>query len=356
MGAQAAFAGSCLGGQVQTSAEKIRRKLGLDSILGCSKSIQELRREIELVSSHMVSVLICGESGTGKELAARAIHYLSNRADKSFIPVNCGAIPDGLFENELFGHVRGAFTDARTFQTGLVQEAEEGTLFLDEISAISAYNQVKLLRFLEDGDYKCVGDPHPRRANVRIVAATNKDLRILVKEGAFRDDLYYRLNVVMLTIPPLRERIEDIPVLVEHFLRKYSIEYGRPVERVSNDAMRMLLHYQWPGNVRELENRVQNMILMNSAPVIDVDTVKIPLTALPAEASELECFKVARKKFVDSFEKTYLIQLLSQYGGNVASAAGKAGKSRTGLWNLIRKHNISPKTFRPSYNEKQACP
>lgn len=329
--------------ECRTTADTLKRKAGLGRILGRSKAIQELRRQIEIVSSCKISVLIYGETGTGKELAARAIHYLSGRADGPFVPVNCGAIPDSLFENELFGHVRGAYTDAHVLQTGLVQEAKGGTLFLDEIGAVSPYNQVKLLRLLQDSEYKRLGEAQIHKVDVRIVAATNNDLQALVKEGVFREDLYYRLDVVSLRIPPLRERMEDIPLLVEHFLGKYAAEYGKPIQGLSCDAMRALLRHSWPGNVRELENRLQSMVLMVSGPVIDAETVH--LSEPSPEPCGLESFRAAKKRTVDSFEKAYLTQLLAHHRGDVASAAREAGKSRTSLWNLIRKHGFSPRGF-----------
>jgi len=328
----------------RTTIETLRKKAGLGCIVGRSGAIEAVRRQIEALSAFRISVLICGETGTGKELAARAIHYLSERAGGPFVPVNCGAIPENLFENELFGHMRGAFTDARVLQVGLVQEAKGGTLFLDEIGAISPCNQVKLLRFLQDNEYKRLGDARPHKADVRIVTATNRDLPNLVREGAFREDLYYRIDVASLRIPSLRERTEDIPLLVEHFLRKYSAEYGKVVEAVSRDAMRSLLQYPWPGNIRELENKVQNMILMASGPVIDVADIHLPQRCTPGPF-ETDGFAGAKRRMVESFEREYLTQLLMRHRGNVVGAAREAGKSRTGLWNLIRRHGLSPRDF-----------
>jgi two-component system response regulator GlrR len=324
--------------------EALKKKAALCLIVGQSKAVEAVRQQIEVLSSYKVSVLICGETGTGKELAARAIHYLSDRARGPFVPANCGAIPENLFENELFGHVRGAFTDARLLQAGLVQEAEGGTLFLDEIGAISPYNQVKLLRLLQDSEYKRLGDARPHKANVRIVAATNRDLPALVKEGAFREDLYYRLDVASLRIPPLRERTEDIPLLVEHFRKKYTAEYGKVVEGFSRRAMRELLQYPWPGNIRELENRLQNMILMAPGPIIDVENIHLTHFSSPGPL-KVECFTVAKRRTIESFENDYLTRLLTRHRGDVASAAREAGKSRTGLWNLIKKRGLSPRDF-----------
>jgi DNA-binding NtrC family response regulator len=326
--------------------ESLKRKSGLSHILGRSKAVQELYEKINKISLCNVNVLISGESGTGKELAARAIHYLSCRAGKPFIPINCGAIPESLFENELFGHAKGAFTDAGLQQTGLAKEAEGGTLFLDEISAISPYIQVKLLRLLQDKEYKPLGDPRPRKANIRIIAATNRDLQSLVKEGTFREDLFYRLNIVSLHIPPLRERTEDIPILVEHFMRKYSKEYNKPVKGLSNEAMRAFMSYVWPGNVRELENKIQQIVVMCSGLVMNAETIQLPVSKPNSRESRFGCFQEAKKNAINFFERTYLTELLTEYRGDVPSAAKRAGKSRTGLWNLLRKHNLSPKNFR----------
>jgi two-component system response regulator GlrR len=330
--------------ECRLTAATLKKKAGLGRILGRSKAVQELRRQIEILSSYKISVLICGETGTGKELAARAIHYLSDRAGGPFVPVNCGAIPENLFENELFGHVRGAFTDARIPQVGLVQEAEGGTLFLDEIGAISPHNQVKLLRLLQDNEYKRLGDARPHTANIRVLAATNDDLPTLVREGAFREDLFYRLDVASLRIPPLRERTEDIAVLIEHFLDKYSKEYGKAVGGVSFNAMRELLEYPWPGNIRELENKLQTMILRSSGPVLDIEDISLPHLCAPEPFTPRD-FAGAKRRIIDSFEKDYLTQLLTRHRGDMAGAAREAEKSRTGLWNLIRKHGLSPRNF-----------
>lgn len=327
-------------------AVSLKRKSGLNHILGRSKIVQTLREKIDKISYCKVNVLISGETGTGKEIAARAIHYLSYSAGKPFIPVNCGAIPESLFENELFGHVKGAFTDAGHQQVGLVGEADGGTLFLDEIGIISPYIQVKLLRLLQEKEYRLIGDSKRYKANTRIVAATNRDLRSLVEAGTFRKDLFYRLNIVSLHMPPLRERMEDVPILVRHFINKYSNEYNKPIEGLSKDTMRAFMSYSWPGNIRELENKIQQMIVMSPSSIIDVEKVGISTGEPRCKESEFESFKAAKKRIISSFEKTYLIQLLAEHSGNVVSAARRIGKSRTGLWNLLKKYNISPREFR----------
>jgi DNA-binding NtrC family response regulator len=332
-------------GEYEEAKQTLKRELGLKKILGKSKVIRELHEKIDQISLCDVNVLISGESGTGKELVARAIHYLSCRASKPFIPVNCGAIPEHLFENELFGHVKGAFTDAHFQQIGLVKEAEGGTLFLDEIGAVSPYVQVKFLRLLQDREYKPLGDSKSHKADIRIIAATNKDLLRLVKKDVFREDLFYRLNIVSLYIPPLTERKEDIPILVEHFVNKYSGEYNKSIKEVSKDAMRAFLSYPWPGNVRELENKIQQLLVMSHSPEISLKNIQFPISRPTSDESELEYFKEAKTKAINSFEKGYLVQLLTKHRGDVVSAARRSGKSRTALWNLLKKHNLSPKQF-----------
>jgi transcriptional regulator with PAS, ATPase and Fis domain len=330
----------------ESAKKTLKRDAALKQIIGKSEAVKSLRSKIELSSSCDVSVLITGESGTGKELAARAIHYLSDRSDKPFIPVNCGAIPETLFENELFGHVKGAFTDAGFQQKGSVKEAEGGTLFLDEIGTISPFIQIKLLRLLENKEYKPLGDSHIRKANIRMIAATNRDLFSLIREGIFREDLFYRLNIVLLHIRPLRERKEDIPILIDHFNHKYCNEYHRELKTFSKALNEFLYSYHWPGNIRELENKVQQLIVMSTTNVISsVNTTEF----CPFQSGlqqTVSCLKNAKKEAVNMFEKNYLMNLLSEHRGNVAAAAKSSGKSRTALWNLISKHHISPKQFR----------
>jgi len=324
----------------------LKKEYALGQIIGRSKVVQEVRANIERVATCDVNVLLCGESGTGKELAARAIHYLGPRSGKPFIPVSCAAIPDSLMENELWGHARGAFTGARLQHSGLVREAEGGTLFLDEISAITPYTQAKLLRFLQDNEYRPLGDTRLHRADVRVIAATNRNLCELVQHGSFRDDLYYRLKIVTLEIAPLRERKQDIPLLVHYFVHKYAKEYGKTVVELTNDAMQALLSYSWPGNIRELENKIQEMIVLSTTSVVGVDDLELPTGKEEVPEGELEHFKTAKSRIISAFEKNYLIRLLTEYRGDVVRAARRAGKSRTSLWNLLKKYDLSPKAFR----------
>lgn len=330
--------------QERDSAKRVlKEKYGLGQILGKSRAVKEIHHKIRRVSSFDVNVLIEGESGTGKELVARAIHHLGARAAKPFIPVNCGAIPENLFENELFGHLKGAFTDASYQQVGLVKAAEGGTLFLDEIGTISSYIQVKFLRLLENMEYKPLGDSAIHSADIRIIAATNKPLIDLVNKFSFRDDLYYRLKVVYIRIPPLRERTEDIPLLADHFVNKYSKKFNRPSIKISPEALRVLVSNPWSGNIRELENVIQQLIIMSDSTELDIR--QIPTTKTESK-DEFDNFQLAKIKAINRFEKNLLIQILTEHKGNVASAANKLGKGRTALWNLIKKHNLHPKQFR----------
>ncbi len=321
----------------------LKAQYGLGHIIGMSRSICDIQKKIMRVSPFNANVLIDGESGTGKGLAARSIHYLGPRAGKPFISVNCGAIPENLFENELFGHVKGAFTDAGNDQAGLVRAADGGTLFLDEITTIGSSTQVKLLRLLDNSEYNPLGGSRTRQADIRIIAATNESLMDLVNSGAFREDLYYRLNVVYFHMPPLRERKEDIPLLVEHFVEKYAQKFNRPDIHVSPKSMKTFVAYPWKGNIRELENMIQNLIIMSNSSNLEITDIPLPDRE---PTFGLETFKVAKENAIINFEKTYLIQLLKEYKGDVAKAAARSGKGRTTLWNLIKKHNLKPKQFR----------
>jgi two-component system response regulator GlrR len=340
----------------QAVKQNLKKKLGLSRILGCSKAVEKLRKRIETISSCDVSVLISGECGTGKELAARAIHYLSSRDCNPFVPVNCGAIPENLFENELFGHRKGAFTDAIFHQEGLIKEAQGGTLFLDEIGVITPYTQVKLLRLLQDKEYKPLGDPRTRKADIRIIAATNMELQQMVEQSEFREDLFFRLNIVSLSIPPLRERKEDIPILAEHFLRKYSAQHSKSLKKVAKGAMTAMISYSWPGNIRELENKIQHAVVMTGSEQITLSDLHLNVekpktnkyTQDKRDIIDYESFKAAKQRAIDEFEKNYLIHLMTEYHGDVVSAAQKAGKSRTALWNLLTKHHIHPSQFIPA--------
>jgi two-component system response regulator GlrR len=269
---------------------------------------------------------------------------LSHRSTKPFITVNCGAIPAELVENELFGHAPGAFTGANSVQQGVVEEADEGTLFLDEIDCLPIASQVKLLRFLQEHEYKRLGSTKVCHADLRIIAATNSELEKEVQEGRFRRDLYYRLNVVPIVLPPLRERKEDIPTLARHFLEKYAYEFGKKMSDFSREAIGLMLAYKWPGNVRELENAVERAVIFAKGPVIERDDIILPYAV--AETPDTGSFKKAKARAISQFERGYIEDLLLVNQGNIAKAARAAQKNRRAFWELIRRHGIDVEAFR----------
>ncbi|GJL65143.1 MAG: sigma-54-dependent Fis family transcriptional regulator [Nitrospirales bacterium] len=300
-------------------------------------------------------VLIHGETGTGKELFARALHYLGSRRAFPFVPVNCGAIPDTLLENELFGHERGAFTDAYDKQPGLVNQAHHGTLFLDEVDTLSSKAQVALLRFLQDQVYSPLGGKQSCRVNVRIIAASNVNLLSLVEKQKFRRDLFYRLDVLPLHLPPLRERKEDIPILVDHFLRQFSVRYNIGAKVLHPRVLTWMTQYAWPGNVRELENILHRNFLISDSVVIhrfiNVQTYDACLSHCSDPATnvlDLQ-FTQAKAHVVEDFEKSYLIELLRTMDGNITQAAKRAGKERRTLGKLLKKHGIARKDYLPHH-------
>ncbi|HEX7051067.1 MAG TPA: sigma-54 dependent transcriptional regulator [Longimicrobiales bacterium] len=313
--------------------------------IGVSSAFVRIIDRIPEVACCDATVLISGETGTGKEVVARAIHYRSPRRDKPFIPVNSAALPDHLLENELFGHARGAYTDAASSEKGLVAEAEGGSLLLDEVNALSRSAQAKLLRFLQDGEYRPLGSPRTRTGDVRIIAATNTDLRQQVRAGSFREDLFYRLNIIPLRLPPLRERIEDIPLLAQHFLDRFANGYARGPLRLSTGAVQRLLAYGWPGNVRELEAVIHRAVVLASASELgpeDLDLPAAPGDARPVQAS----FREAKARAIDNFERSYLVEVMAANDGNITRAARRAGKERRAFQRLLQKHGLNREAFR----------
>jgi two-component system response regulator HydG len=298
--------------------------------------MREVMDMIRRLSQSTATVLITGESGTGKELVARAIHYNSPRSRRSFVAVNCAAIPETLLESELFGHKRGAFTDARSDHTGLVVEADGGTLFLDEIAELSPALQAKLLRVLQDREVRPVGANRAERVDVRVVAASNRDLEAWMREGRFREDLYYRLNVVGVRLPALRERPEDVLPLCEHFLARAEERTGTPAKRISAAASKMLLSYPWPGNVRELENVVERAVALSD------DTEIVPEDLPPAlrdrRAVEPLAAAVARRLTLEEVEREYILQVLQDEGGNKTRAAARLGLDRKTLYRKLEEY------------------
>lgn len=310
-----------------------------ESIVTRNPLMLRLLEQARMVAQSDVSVLINGQSGTGKEILAQAIHAASPRAAKSFIAINCGALPEQLLESELFGHARGAFTGAVSSREGLFQAAEGGTLFLDEIGDMPPALQVKLLRVLQERKVRPLGSNHDREINVRIISATHRDLPEAMEKQAFREDLFYRLNVVNLKIPTLQQRAEDIPLLANHLL-KQSAERHKPfVRRFSTDAMNRLMAASWPGNVRQLVNVIEQCVALTSAPVISEALVE---QALAGENSVLPTFAEARNQF----ELNYLRKLLQMTNGNVTHAARLAGRNRTEFYKLLSRHELDASDFK----------
>jgi DNA-binding NtrC family response regulator len=323
------------------------------NLVGRSPAFLEALATIKKLARFEAPVLIEGETGTGKELAARAIHYLGSRCDAPFVPVNCGAIPDGLVENELFGHARGAFTDAKEAQRGLVELAGGGTLFLDEVVALSPKAQVALLRILQDREFRPLGGNAPRRANARVIAASNTSLSQAVQNAAFRQDLYFRLNVAHVVLPPLRERGDDVELLAEHFLRQYAQQYDQPIKRLSETGRAWLRAQHWPGNVRELEALVHRAFVLTEGPVVDLPDTESPDIAWSADGlacremlPQDERFARAKARVIADFERRYLSSLMLGCHGNVSAAARRAGKERRALDRLLKKHSIDKGAYR----------
>lgn len=304
----------------------VQERYHFGNIIGQSPKMLEVYSLLEKVAPTKTNILITGESGTGKELVAKAIHYNSPRRDKPFVTLNCGAIPESLIESELFGHMKGAFTDAISTKKGLFEVADEGTIFLDEISELPLMMQVKLLRVIQDKEFKRVGGTEDIRVDVRIISATNKDLEEAVREKRFREDLFYRLNVIQIKLPPLRERKEDIPLLAHHFLKKYSEELGKSITRISPEALQFLMNYDFPGNVRELQNIIERAVALETSPELSLQNLSSYLeNQLPAKRSpfeiELPEEGIDLEKVVEDLEKMLLLKALDRAKGVKKKAA-----------------------------------
>jgi DNA-binding NtrC family response regulator len=340
---------------------QLQEKPLFPTLIGSSPAIQRLQHQIDKVAKTSATVLITGESGTGKEVIARAIHSHSLRTDKPFIPINCSAIPEAIIESELFGHVKGAFTGAIRDKKGLVEEANQGTLFLDEIGDLSPSMQVKLLRLLQEGEFKGVGSNSIRKVDIRFLAATHQNLAERIKQGEFREDLFYRLNVIHIHVPPLRERTEDIPPLALHFLAKNTILHGKHVTGLAAETMDILLKSEWPGNVRELENTIERGIIMASGERLmpqdlsmtgEAEWDSSPDTTVQEEEIFSLPFKEAKDRLIEEFQSQYIAKALAKHGGNVSQAARESGLKRQYLHRLMRDTNVSSKTFkRPEDSE-----
>jgi two-component system, NtrC family, nitrogen regulation response regulator NtrX len=310
-------------------------------IIGTSPAIMELRRQISTAAPTNGRVLIFGENGAGKELVARAVHALSARRERPFVEVNCAAIPDELIESELFGHEKGAFTGAIARRRGKFELADGGTLFLDEIGDMSLRTQAKVLRALEEQTVERIGGHEPIRVDVRVLAASNKALQELIAQGRFRDDLFYRLNVIPIEVPPLRRRKEDIPLLVEHFFKAFSAEYGKRPKSLSGDAMVFFMAYDWPGNVRELRNMVERLVIMTAADTITPEDLPSPLRVgelVGVGDGSPRSLREAR----EAFERAFILAELRSTGWNLTRTAKQLGIGRVNLWRKLKAYGVTP--------------
>jgi DNA-binding NtrC family response regulator len=311
-----------------------------DQFVGSSNVLLNLLSTVKHLSQAKSAVLITGSSGTGKELFARAIHYLGPRSSYPFMPVNCGAIPDSLFENELFGHEKGAYTDASKNQKGLLQQANGGTIFLDEINSLNYAVQVKLLRFLEDGLIKPLGSSDVGISDVRVICASNSNIGEKVKTGEFREDLFFRINVLRLDIPSLKERENDIIVLARHYLRKYSESNRRGPMYFSDDAIKAIKTYAFPGNVREISNLMERTVVMAHSNIIHARDLQLPCAVGNVESIIEQGYQEAKNRAIEEFEKQYLLQILEENEWNITQVARRALTDRRSIQRMLRKYNI----------------
>lgn len=330
--------------ELEKVKEELRERYGVKGLVGKSACMKNIFETIHLVADTLSPVLITGESGTGKELVARSIHYTSKCAEGPFFAINCAALPETLLESELFGYMKGAFTDATKDKPGYFELAEGGTLFLDEIGDMSVNLQAKLLRVIEEKQFLPLGGTKPIQTNVRVIAATHQDLSLHMKDGKFREDLYYRLNVVSLHLPPLRERRDDLPLLFSHFLYKYNAQYKKNIS-LSQNALKLLVDYAFPGNVRELENIVERMVIFAKSETLQSEDVpqevKEQREKLPFEKELLQLpFNDAREKLLSSFEKKYFMEVLKKVEGNVSHAAKHAQMHRRQLQRKLKEYGM----------------
>lgn len=341
--------------QLCTELEKIKKvfKDELENqykIVGNSTGIRNLVEKLKIIASTDSTVMITGASGVGKELFAKTIHNLSSRRSHSFVAINCGAIPPNLLESELFGYKKGAFTGAYADKIGLFEEANQGTIFLDEIGEIAPQFQVKLLRVLQESEVMPIGSSRSVKINTRVIAATNKDLKQCIAAGEFRKDLYYRLNVIQVEIPALHDRKEDVPLLANYFLAKYSEKYKKNISRFSENAMAYLIKYSWPGNVRELENAMERAVILSREDFVDSASLPPEIT----ENAEVLDFGIQNyKKAKENFDREYITHVLEFTRGNIKKAAELADKHRTDLYDMIRKYDIDVDSFRDKGEEHE---
>jgi DNA-binding NtrC family response regulator len=322
--------------EVRYLRQEIAHKYGFDNIIGASKAIADLKRIVSRIADKDIAVLITGESGTGKDLFARVIHHHSPRRQRPFVPINCSAIPENLIESELFGHLKGAFTSAIANKRGLFEEADRGTIFLDEVADLPYPTQAKLLRVLQEKEIRPVGGTATRPIDVRIVAATNADLSARVREGRFREDLYYRLNVMPIHIPPLRERPEDIPLLARHFLLDINTEYRRDDIALSSEAMQLLLDHDWPGNARELDNTLKRAVALSRNGQVGRNDIIF----ISPRVRKLTIRTGNTGSSLAEQQKLQILKTLEDNGWNYSLTARELGIGRTTLWRKVKKYNL----------------
>jgi DNA-binding NtrC family response regulator len=313
---------------------ELRERYRFENIVGNSEAMEQVYRLIEKMSGISSNVLIVGETGTGKELVARAIHYNSERSDRPFVAVNCGSLTENLLESELFGHVKGAFTGAIANQEGFFRKADRGTLFLDEISEVSHGLQVKLLRAIQEREVIPVGSREPLRFDVRLIAATNRLLEDEVKKGTFREDLFYRINVITIPLPPLRDRKEDVPLLVNHFLQKYAQRLGKPSVKILREAMQALVNYDWPGNVRELENMIERAVALCEEDLIERTDLPDKLTQLKIAIRDLDAYEMT----LDALEEQHIKKVLQKVSGDKVKASQILGINLSTLYRKLARY------------------
>jgi two-component system response regulator GlrR len=325
--------------EIKILKKMVKDRYGFDNIIGRSNKMEKVLEQVTKVADSDSTIYIEGESGTGKELIAKTLHLASSRAERQFVAINCAAIPDMLFESELFGYEKGAFTGAMQNKEGLFSRAQGGTFFLDEISEMPLSMQAKLLRVMQEKEFFPVGGRKTIKMDIRFIATSNKKLKEEVTKGNFREDLFYRIHVIVIQLPPLRERKGDVQVLSHHFLEKLSKDMNKKINRFSSAALQKLMLHSWPGNVRELQNTIESAVAMANEDIISDDLI---LPTLNAEVNNLKPLKDAK----ENFEKNYLLQLIELTEGNVAQAARLAGKYRADLYELLKKYGLKPSNFR----------
>jgi len=326
--------------------QELQEKQRFENLIGSSPKMQEVFRTIERISKSTSNVLIQGESGTGKELVARAIHYSSPRQEGPFVVINCAALTETLLESELFGHEKGSFTGALYHKKGLFEVGDGGTVFLDEIASIPPHIQVKLLRVLQEGEIKQVGGTKTHTVDVRTIAATNEDLQVQIKKARFREDLYYRLNVIFISLPPLRERRGDIPLLAFHFLNKYSLKTDKKITGITPEVLEAFDRYPWEGNVRELENVIEHAVVLQAGEKLTLDALPPPFFSHPlpdgtGKTDEIrKSYREAKREVIDTFNRQYIRKVIEESGGNISAAADKAGMDRSNFRRLMKQYGI----------------